>query len=316
MKLILFNNDRPGLLTDRGVVDVSQLVSPTGARGGQEAIETIITQMDDLRSELSRLEKESDVVPLSSVTLQAPLPKPGKILCMGGNFTEFGHRAPGPMWGFLKSSEAVIGPGGTVVLPPEDANIFHHEAELVLVFGRAGKDVKEEEAFDYVFGYTCGVDVSARMPAVPGVVPQVFQAWRGVSAHKSFPTFAPIGPAIVTKDEVSDPLSLQILLSVNDQLRGNFNTSDMAHSIAKSIAFVSSFESFSPGDILFTGTNHQGLGAMQDGDTVNIEIAEVGGFSFAVQDHLKRRWESGVDEETARDVREGTGGPGRRKRPL
>ena len=205
-----------------------------------------------------------------------------------------GHRTPGPMRGFLKSSEAVIGPGGTVVLPPDDVNIFHHGAELVLVFGRAGKDVKEEEAFDYIFGYTCGVDVSARMPAVPGGSPPAFQAWRGVSAHKSYPTFAPIGPAIVTivtKDEVSDPQNLQIRLSVNDELRGDFNTSDMAHSIAKSIAFVSSFESFSPGDVLYAGTNHQGLGAMQDGDTINIKIDEVGGFSFTVQDNLKRRWE-------------------------
>ena len=251
-----------------------------------------------------------------NVSLQAPLPKPGKILCMGGNFSEFGHRPPAPMWGFLKSSEAVIGPGDAVVLPPDDANIFHHEAELVLVFGRAGKNVKEEEAFDYVFGYTCGVDVSARMPSVSGGSPPVFQAWRGVSAHKSFPTFAPIGPAIVTKDEVSDPQSLQVRLSVNDEVRGDFNTSDMAQSIAKSIAFVSSFESFSAGDILYTGTNHQGLGAMQDGDTINIEIDKVGGFSFTVKDHLKRSWERGVDEETAKDMREGTGGPGRRKRPL
>ena len=316
MKLVLFNDGRPGLLTDGGVIDVSEVVRSTGARGGQEVMEAIITNMDDLRSELSRLEKEGDAIPLSNVTLQAPLPMPGKVLCMGGNFTEFGNRTPGPMWGFLKSPEAIIGPGGTVVLPPDDVNIFHHEAELVLVFGRAGKDVEEEEAWDYIFGYTCGVDVSARMPAVPRDGPAAFQAWRGVSAHKSFNTFAPIGPAIATKDEVSDPQNLQIRLSVNDELRGDFNTSDMAHSIAKSIAFVSSFESFSPGDLLYTGTNHQGLGAMQDGDTINIEIDEVGGFSFMVQDHLKRRWERGVDEETAKDVREGAGGPGRRKRPL
>jgi len=176
MKLVLFNDGRPGLLTDGGVIDVGQVVGPAG--GGQEAMESIITRMDDLRAELSRLENDGDAIPLSNVALQPPLPKPGKILCMGGNFTEFGHRSPAPMWGFLKSPEAVIGPGGTVVLPPDDANIFHHEAELVLVFGRAGKDVKEEEALDYIFGYMCGVDVSARMPAAPGGggAPQEFQA--------------------------------------------------------------------------------------------------------------------------------------------
>ncbi|MBM2826271.1 MAG: Fumarylacetoacetate hydrolase [Dehalococcoidia bacterium] len=316
MKFVLFEDGRPGLLKDRGVVDIGNVVRELGVRNGQAAMEAIITNMDAIRAELSRLEQEGEVVPLSSVAFQAPLPKPGKILCMGGNFTEFGHRAPGPMWGFLKSSEAVVGPRGTVILPPDDANIFHHEAELVLVFGRAGKDVKEDEAMDYVFGYTCGVDVSARMPAAQGGGPTAFRAWRGVSAGKSFPTFAPIGPAIVTKDQVSDPQRLQIRLSVNDELRGDFNTSDMAHSIAKSIAFVSSFESFGPGDILYTGTNHQGLGAMQDGDNISIEIDEVGGFTFTVQDPLKRRWQRGIDEETAEDVRQGAGGPGRRKRPL
>jgi 2-keto-4-pentenoate hydratase/2-oxohepta-3-ene-1,7-dioic acid hydratase in catechol pathway len=220
------------------------------------------------------------------------------------------------MWGFLKASDAVIGPGGTVVLPPNDANIFHHEAELVLVFGRAGKDIKEEDAFDYVFGYTCGVDVSARMPATPGGRAPDFQAWRGISAHKSYPTFAPMGPAIVTKDEVKDPQDVGVQLSVNGQLRGDFNTSDMAHSIAKSIVFVSQHEGFDVGDVLYTGTNHQGLGAMQDSETINIEIDQVGGFAFQVSDPLKRRWPTGVDEETAQDVREGTGGPGRRKRPI
>ena len=316
MKFVLLENSRPGLLKERGVIDIGNVVRELGARDGQEAIEAIITNLDAIRPELSRLEQEGEVVPLSSVALQAPLPKPGKILCMGGNYTEFGHRAPGPMWGFLKSSEAVIGPGGTVVLPPDDANIFHHEAELVLVFGRAGKDVKEEEAMEYVFGYTCGVDVSARMPAAQGGGPPEFRAWRGVSAGKSFHTFAPIGPAIVTKDEVSDPQSLQIRLWVNDELRGDFNTSDMAHSIAKSIAFVSSFESFGPGDILYTGTNHQGLGAMQDGDPITVNIDQVGNLRFRVRDPLKRKWARGVDQQTAEDVRTGAGGPGRRKRPL
>ena len=235
---------------------------------------------------------------------------------MGGNFTEFGHRSAGPMWGFLKTSDAVIGPGGTVVLPSIDANIFHHEAELVLVFGKAGKNVTESNAFDHVFGYMCGVDVSARMPQTSGATPTGFQAWRGVSAHKSHPTFAPIGPAIVTKDEISDPQNLQVRLSVDNELRGNFNTSDMAHSIAASIAFISNHESFSPGDLMYTGTNHQGLGAMQHGDNIVIEIDQVGQFSFSVQDDLKRHWVKGVDELTAKDVREGTGGPGAKVRPL
>ena len=90
----------------------------------------------------------------------------------------------------------------------------------------------------------------------------------------------------------------------------------MAHSIAKSIAFVSQYESFDVGDVLYTGTNHQGLGAMQNGETLRIDIEEVGGFSFSVSDPLNRKWNKGIDEETAEDVREGKGAPGRRKRPI
>ena len=109
---------------------------------------------------------------------------------------------------------------------------------------------------------------------------------------------------------------MQIRLRVDGELRGDFNTSDTAHSIAESIEYVSSIESVNPGDILYTGINHQGLGAMQDGDTIEIEIDNVGRFSFQVSDPLKRRWNKGVDQETAQDIREGAGGPGRRQRPL
>lgn len=315
MKLLLFNNGHPGILTDAGVVDISDIVK-SFASNGSSAMDTLITNFDQLKTALSTAEKTGSRIPLSEVRLEAPIPRPEKILCMGGNFTEFGHRASAPMWGFLKASDAVLGPEGTVVLPSDDANIFHHEAELVIVFGKAGQDIDPDDAFAHVFGYTCGVDVSARMPLASGATPPAFQPWRGISAPKSFPTFAPLGPVIVTKDEIPDPQHLQVRLSVNGELRGNFNTSDMAHSIAESIAFVSSHESFKAGDLMYTGTNHQGLGAMQDGDSIYIEIETVGSFSFSVQDDLKRTWKRGVDEETAEDIREGTGAPGRRQRPL
>lgn len=313
MKFVLFNNGKPGLLKDDYVVDISNVIEN---KTGQEAMAYIITNLDKIRMDLVRFADQQQGLPITDITIQPPIPKPGKILCMGGNFTEFGHRAPGPMWGFLKSSDSVIGPDGTVILPTDDANIFHHEAELVLVFNRYGKDVAENSALDYVFGYTCGVDVSARMPANPNNPPTEFQAWRGVATHKSHKTFAPLGPSIVTKDEISDPQNLQVRLSVDGELRGDFNTSDMAHSIAKSIAFVSQYESFDVGDVLYTGTNHQGLGAMQNGETLRIDIEEVGGFSFSVSDPLNRKWNKGIDEETAEDVREGKGAPGRRKRPI
>ena len=306
MKFVLYNDDRPGILTDGGVVDIGDLCPGTG----QAAIVHLITNYQGLTSQLESRAIEG--VPVAGAQLRAPL-RPGKILCMGGNYREFGAREPSPMWGFTKSLHSVLGPGGTVVLPEIDANIFHHEAELVLVFGRGGKNIPAAEAMDHVFGYSAGVDVSARMPGgsggrEPNILP--------IAEHKSHPTFCPLGPCIVTKDEIEDPEKLQVTLSVNDELRVDYNTDDLAHSIAESIEYVTSIEEISPGDVLFIGTNHQGLGAMQDGDTIEINIEGVGGFNFAVSDALKRRWQRGIDEATAKDLREGTGGPGRRVRPL
>ena len=312
INLVVFNEGRPGLLTERGVVDVSALTRPLG---GHDAMQTIITRYDELKPELTRLAAEGTAQPLSAVTLKAPVPR-AKVLAMGGNYREFGARKPEPMWGFLKSTDAILGSGGTVVLPEVDANIFHHEAELVVVFGRAGRNIPQAQALDYVFGYTAGVDVSARMPPSG--------AGRGgrdvtkmpISGGKSHNGFAVLGPAIVPKDEVGDAQTLDIKLWVNGELRPNYNTSDAAHSIAESIAWATAITPVEPGDVLYMGTNHQGLGSMQDGDHIEMEISRIGRLTVNVTDPSKRRWPRGVDEATAEGVRTGSGGPGQKSRPL
>ena len=316
MKFVIYDDGRPGLLRDDGVVDISGVTSALGASSGQAAMEAIITHLDDIRSGLDQLQAEGNATPLSSVTLQSPLPNPNKVLCMGGNYLEFGNREASPMWGFLKSSDAVIGPGGTVVLPPDDINIFHHEAELVLVFGKAGSGVSQADAMDHVFGYTAGIDVSARLPANARPGGGRNTTSMPISPWKSFPTFCPLGPCIVTKDEIPDPHHLQIRLWVDGELRVNYNTDDLAHSIPESIEWANALESFGPGDVLFMGTNHQGLGAMQDGDSIDVEVEGPGRFTIQVTDALKRRWPKGVDELTAQDIRDGTGPPGSKQRPL
>ena len=316
MKFVIYDDGRPGLLRDDGVVDISGVTSALGASSGQAAMEAIITHLDDIRSGLDQLQAEGNATPLSSVTLQSPLPNPNKVLCMGGNYLEFGNREASPMWGFLKSSDAVIGPGGTVVLPPDDINIFHHEAELVLVFGKAGSGVSQADAMDHVFGYTAGIDVSARLPANARPGGGRNTTSMPISPWKSFPTFCPLGPCIVTKDEIPDPHHLQIRLWVDGELRVNYNTDDLAHSIPESIEWANALESFGPGDVLFMGTNHQGLGAMQDRDSIDVEVEGPGRFTIQVTDALKRRWPKGVDELTAQDIRDGTGPPGSKQRPL
>ena len=116
---------------------------------------------------------------------------------------------------------------------------------------------------------------------------------------------------------MGDPQSLDVKLWVSGELRPNYNTSDLAHSIAESIAWATNITPVEPGDVLYMGTNHQGLGALQDGDTVEMEISKIGKFSFSVVDPSKRRWPRGIDEVTAADVRGGTGaGPGSKSRPM
>jgi 2-keto-4-pentenoate hydratase/2-oxohepta-3-ene-1,7-dioic acid hydratase in catechol pathway len=311
IKLVIFNEGRPGLLTPRGVVDVSDLVRPVG---GQDAMVAIITRYAELKPELVKRAAEGAAKPLSSVKLQSPVPR-AKLLAMGGNYREFGARQPAPMWGFIKSTDSIAGNGDTVVLPEVDANIFHHEAELVVVFGKAGKNIPQEQALDYVFGYTGGIDVSARMPP-SGAGGQRDITKMVLSGGKSHNGFSPLGPAIVPKEEVGDAEKLDIKLWVNGELRPNYNTSDLAHSIAESIAWATAITPVEPGDVLFMGTNHQGLGSMQDGDKVELEISKIGRLTVNVADPSKRRWPRGVDTATAEGVRNGTGGPGSKSRPL
>jgi 2-keto-4-pentenoate hydratase/2-oxohepta-3-ene-1,7-dioic acid hydratase in catechol pathway len=147
--------------------------------------------------------------------------------------------------------------------------------------------VDEKEAPDSIFGYTMMIDVSARgVPYSNGFWPQ-----------KSFDTFGPLGPVLVTKDEVPDPYNLQIKLWVDDVLRQNYNTNDMSHNLGEKISMLSEVCTLSPGDIMACGTNHHGLGPMQDGETVTIEIEEIGRMSVKVKDPYKRVWNI---EETIR----------------
>jgi 2-keto-4-pentenoate hydratase/2-oxohepta-3-ene-1,7-dioic acid hydratase in catechol pathway len=134
---------------------------------------------------------------------------------------------------------------------------------------------------DYVFGYINFVDGSARgLPPAGNVFFQM----------KSRDTFAPIGPYLVTRDEIDDPQKLPIKLWVNDVLKQSFNTDDMAHTIARCIEWVTSIHTLEPGDILATGTNHRGLSSFMDGDVVELETQGLGRLRFSVRDDLKRTW--------------------------
>lgn len=299
MKLALVEDQGLGIIRDDVVIDASASVASYKARTSQELIEAVIEDFDTLRGPFTELEKSGRGRPLSEVRLDAPIPRPGKIVAMGANYLEGTEGPPLPIWSFFKSRESILGPGGTVELPRVDARVFHHEPELVLVIGRECRNVSPEDAIDYVFGYTVGIDVSGRFPVLQQSL-----------FNKSHETFAPIGPWIVTADAIEDPQNLRVRLWVDDQPRHDFSTSDMGHRIRECLAYITAVTPLHPGDLVFTGTNHQGIGPIQDGETVTVEIEQVGRLVVKVHDPLKRSWPKRIDDEMPtrirRMIKEGT----------
>jgi 2-keto-4-pentenoate hydratase/2-oxohepta-3-ene-1,7-dioic acid hydratase in catechol pathway len=282
MKILYFDDYRLGVLKGDGVVDIMAAVDGIPYIDHRALILGLIAHFDDYRERLVELVAREDAQPLSSVTLRPPIPLPRNIDCMAVNYMEDGTRdEPAPINGFHKSASAIIGPGDAMVLGDVPATVFEGEAEVAVIIGKQASNVSAADAMDYVFGYTNFIDGSARgLPPAGNVFFQM----------KSRDTFAPIGPYLVTADEIADPQNLHVRLSVNDTVMQDFNTSDMAHDIARCIEWTSSIHTLEPGDILATGTNHRGLSAFQDGDRVELETEGLGCLSINIRDDLKRTW--------------------------
>jgi 2-keto-4-pentenoate hydratase/2-oxohepta-3-ene-1,7-dioic acid hydratase in catechol pathway len=281
MKLAFFDDYKLGVVMGDSIVDVTAAVQDIPHTGPADLINGLIARFDTYRGKLDAASAGAGVA-LSGVKVRPPLPGPGNIVCMAVNYMENGTLAkPAPINAFHKASNAIIGPNDTMVLPDVPATIFEGEAEMAVVIGKRATNVSASRAMDYVFGYINFIDGSARGLPPPGNV--FFQM-------KSRDTFAPIGPYLVTKDEIADPQKLPIKLWVNGELKQDFNTDDMAHSIVRCIEWASSIHTLEPGDILATGTNHRGLSSFMDGDVVELETQGLGKLRFNVQDALKRAW--------------------------
>ncbi len=282
MKLMFFDDFRLGVVKGDTVVDVSKLVKDIPHTGPQELMSGLIERFAKYKVKLQKAAAAGKGVPLKKARIRPPLPRPHNIDCMAVNYMEDGTRSePAPINAFHKSPSGVIGDGDTMVLPDVPATIFEGEAEMALVIGKRATNVPAAKAMGHIFGYTCFIDGSAR--GLPPTGNTFYQM-------KSRDTFAPIGPCIVTADEIPDPHQLQIRLWVNGTLMQNFNTSDMAHKIPRCIEWVSSIHTLEPGDVLATGTNHRGLNPFQDGDLVELEVERLGRLRIKVRDDLKRTW--------------------------
>jgi 2-keto-4-pentenoate hydratase/2-oxohepta-3-ene-1,7-dioic acid hydratase in catechol pathway len=282
MKLLYFDDFTLGVLRGDAVVDVSGAVQDIPHIGPHDLISGLIARFADYRARLEDAAARGKGIPVSSVRIRPPLPKPGNLDCMALNYREDGSRGePAPINAFHKSPNSIIGNDDVMILPDVAATVFEGEAEVAVVMGRRAFNVRTAEAMDYVFGYCNFIDGSAR-----GLPPSGNTFYQ----MKSRETFAPIGPYLVTADEIADPQDLRVRLWVNGNLRQDFNTRDMVYKIPHCIEWVSSIHSLEPGDVLATGTDHRGLGAFQDGDAVEIETQGLGRLRVQVRDALKRRW--------------------------
>jgi 2-keto-4-pentenoate hydratase/2-oxohepta-3-ene-1,7-dioic acid hydratase in catechol pathway len=248
---------------------------------------TLIDGFTDHRSSLQRAKPSRR---LGDVKLEAPIKRPGKIICLAGNYrahiTESGFVAPAQtdvftQQLFLKPSSSLTGDSDSILIDKQNVMVGW-ETELAVIIGKRGKHIDPREAYDYVFGYTILNDVSERRlnSRLQNRTRREMDGFLDWLAGKWFDSFAPCGPWIVTADEIADPHSLEIKLTVNSELRQQGNTCDMIFRIPEQLAYISSIMTLEPGDIISTGTpvgaGVAGDSSLHDGDELVCEIQGIG----------------------------------------
>jgi 2-keto-4-pentenoate hydratase/2-oxohepta-3-ene-1,7-dioic acid hydratase in catechol pathway len=271
MKLITFlttdAGPRPGLLVDNFIHDLGPLGFP-------DALSFIRSSPEALHD--PSINANAPQLPLARAHLLAPIPQPPRIFCVGLNYRDHAVESkmelPKVPTIFLKLPSAVIGPNETVRIPSLTKQP-DYEVEFAIVIGKQGRSIAKENWLDHVFGYTILNDVSAR---------DIQLATSQWILGKSFDTFCPIGPAIVTKDQVPDPHNLDIQLSINGEVLQHSNTRELIFKGPELIAHISSIVQLEPGDIISTGTPAGvGLGRnpqrwLQPGETMIAEVEKLG----------------------------------------
>ena len=279
MKLVLYNDFQLGVLQGDQIVDVATITQDWGYHSPQEMMGMLIRNWETVQPQIEQAMQGQGGLPISSVRVRAPLPRPGQFVCLAGNYLEPQKPERGLFNAFLKASSSVIGLNDTVELCPAEASVFHFEPELAVVIGKPASRLNADNAMDCVFGYTQFIDVSSR--GLPG----------GFFLGKSWHTFGPLGPVLVTKDEIPDPNQLPLKLWVNDELRHDFSTAEMDRHLPELLAEVTNVMALEPGDVVATGTHHYALAPVQDGDVVRLQIDGLGpALVVRCHDPRKRQW--------------------------
>ena len=281
MRLLFFDDYKMGVMKDGQIVDVSAAIEHHDVLPPNTQMERVIGDFASYKPKFDEIASKSSGLPPNSVRLRAPLPQPHYLLCAFANYLdrENSDRKELPTIDFFHKGAGVIGDGDTVTIEDmgEGATAYQPEPEFAYVIGKTARYVKQEDAQDYVFGYTNFIDVSARGPGV--------QQRRTTFLHKGLATWAPMGPAIVTKDEFPDPQALSVKLWKNGELEQDYSTSDMAHSVVAQIAWLTQYIQLEPGDIVSCGTHHRGLCNINDGDVVKMEVEDFGPLRVSVRSY-------------------------------
>lgn len=273
MKLCRFNGARIGVVIDGTVRDVTAAAQIDPEEWPPVGPVRLIAAFQDYRTALQKAAEAAPGLAVETVTFDAPIPWPNKLLAWPVNYhdhaVEMNSKGFANIQGFfLKANSSLIGGAGPIELPDLPAREVHHECELAVVIGRRGRQIPPEAALDHVFGYSCLLDITVR-----GKEERVMR--------KSFDTFTPMGPWIVTSDEVTDPAAIDMKLWVNDELRQSASTRQLIVDIPSMISIASAAVTLEPGDIIATGTP-AGVGRIVAGDTVKIEISGVGEMTVPV----------------------------------
>jgi 2-keto-4-pentenoate hydratase/2-oxohepta-3-ene-1,7-dioic acid hydratase in catechol pathway len=248
---------------------------------GRDALRDLLT------TDIGRAQAIGAPLPLADCRLLSPVAAPSKILAIGLNYAdharERGQKRPAAPITFVKTNNTIVGPGEPVAFRTADSNEVDYEAELAVVIGRRARRVTRDEALQTVLGFTCCNDVSARDAQFGDG-----QWIRG----KSFDTFCPLGPWIVTADEIPDPQALRIACRVNGQTLQDSSTAEMIFGVAHLISYLSTYITLEPGDVIATGTP-SGVGFarqppiyLHDGDVVDVEIEKIGTLTNPIQTRL------------------------------
>lgn len=286
MRIALYDDNRVALAEGETLFDVTSAVPGWGAPWPPVFMQRLIAEWPAAKPALDAARAVARPIPRASVKLRAPMPYTSNIIAAPANYRkhvgELGNRgvttagnSARTIGFFLKATSSLVGADDGIVLPKGSARRFDHETELAVIIGKRGHHISRARALEHVFGYSCLIDLTMRLePGAPA---------EERPTRKSFDSFTPLGPWIVTADEVPDPQALSNRLWVNGELRQSANTADMTVGVAELIELISSVMTLQPGDVIASGTP-EGVGPVAPGDTITIELERVGAMTLRVRE--------------------------------